>query len=123
MPDKPQSGDTWYKMEVQCKNELRHLEQRSKMLFQLARQRIFLPREDRADSATLKGLSSLSKTALFVPLNSYISSPSLHAMSYGGHNNVYTKAMVTAKRTIFKKEKNHWFYKQNNSVLMSVVRS
>ena len=43
-PDKPQSGDTWYKMEVQCRNELRHLEQRSKMMFQLARQRIFLPR-------------------------------------------------------------------------------
>ena len=43
-PDKPQSGDTWYKMEVQCRNELRRLEQGSKMLFQLARQRIFLPR-------------------------------------------------------------------------------
>ena len=43
-PDKPQSGDTWYKMEVQCRNELRHLEQRSKIMFQLARQRIFLPR-------------------------------------------------------------------------------
>ena len=44
-------------------------------------------------------------------------------MSYEGHNNDYTKAMVTAKRTFFKKEKNHWFYKQTNSVLMSVVRS
>ena len=43
-PDKPKSGDTWYKMEVQCRNELRHLEQGSKMLFQLARQRIFLSR-------------------------------------------------------------------------------
>ena len=53
------------------------------------------------------------KTPLTVPLNSYISSPSLHdynvkianAMSHGGHNNDYTKAMVTAKRTFFKKEK------------------
>ena len=83
------------------------------------------------DCATLKGFSSLLKTPLTVPLNSYISSLSLHdynvklanALSYGGHNNDYTKAMVTAKRTFFKKEKKHWFYKQNNSVLMSVVRS
>ena len=116
-PDKPQSGDTWYKMEVQCKNELRRLEQRSKMLFQLAHQRLFLPREYRVDSATLKGLSSLSKTPLTVPLNSYISSPSLHdynvklanAMSYGEHNNDYTKVMVTANRTYFKKDKTRWF--------------
>ena len=108
-PDKPQSGDTWYKMEVQCKNELRHLEQRSKMLFSLAHQRVFLLREDGADSATLKGLSSLLKTPLTVPLNSYISLPSLHdynvklvnAMSYRGHNKHYTNPMVTAKRTFF----------------------
>ena len=104
------------------------------MLFQkklLAHQRVFLPREVRVDSATLKGLSSLLKTPLTVPLNSYISSPSLHdynvklanAMSYGEHNNDYTKVMVTAKRTSFKKDKTRWFYKQNNSVLMSVVRS
>ena len=58
----------------------------------------------------MKGLSSLLKTALTVPLNSYIS---LHdynvklanVTSYGGHNNGYTKAMVTAKTTVFKKEK------------------
>ena len=73
--------------------------------------------ENRADCATLKGLSSLLKTPLTVPLNSYISLPSLHdynvkianAMSHGGHNNDYTKAMVTAKRTFFKKEKNIGF--------------
>ena len=87
--------------------------------------------ENRVDCATLKGLSSLLKTTLTVPLNSYISSPSLHdynvklanAMSYGGHNNDQTKAMVTAKSTFFKKEKKHWLYKQTNSVLMSVDRS
>ena len=46
------------------------------------------------------------------PLNSYISSLSMHdynvklanVMPYAGHNKDYTNTMVTAKRTMFKKK-------------------